>query len=480
MFRTLLILAYASDNMASPDTESRRTWLSNFDIPFLKFKGASSTSVELSNRSPSSSQRNSGDNINHEATETASTTQAWLQVLVNHLVMMNSFGLIQSFGIFQLPYEHHLSASPSKVAWIGSIHIFFVYFLGTFSGWARDRGYYKRMLLVGSIFQIIGLVVAGFSNSWWMTLLFHGVFQGIGHGFMFCPAVTMTANCFRNSRSKMTALGIAGCGASTGGIVFPLIAKYTINSRGIAFTLWIMCGVVSLISILIQVLARSGPRRPPSPPPLNRRIVEWRAFKDTAYSLYVGAMFFVFVGLWIPFFYIREFSASALHTSKSTSFIILIALNAAGIPGRVVPALLSDRCIGTINTYILTLAITGVTLLCWPHVESTTGMILWSVAYGFGAAGVSSLLQAGLTSLNDEPAKTGIRIGMAFSVVGVASLLGGPMGGEFIRIGQDTRKEGTDAYVLMMVFTGSIILSGTAILCVARGVKTGWGFWVKT
>jgi hypothetical protein len=29
------------------------------------------------------------------------------------------------------------------------------------------------------------------------------------------------------------------------------------------------------------------------------------------------------------------------------------------------------------------------------------------------------------------------------------------------------------------VFTESIILSGTAILCVARGVKTGWGFWVK-
>jgi MFS family permease len=466
--------------MASPDIESCRTWLSNIDLPFLKSKSTFSTSVELPNRSPSSSQINSGENIDHEALETASTTQAWLQVLVNHLVMMNSFGLIQSFGIFQFPYEHHLSASPSKVAWIGSIHIFFVYFLGTFSGWALDRGYYKRMLLIGSIFQITGLIAAGFSNSWWTTFLFHGVFQGMGHGLMFCPAVTTTANYFRDSRLKMTALGIAGCGASTGGIVFPLIAKYTINSLGIAITLWIMCGVVWFISILIQVLARSGPRRTYSSSSQNMtRIVEWRAFKDTTYALYVGAMLFVFVGLWIPFFYIREFSATALHTSKSTSFVILTVLNAAGIPGRVVPALLSDRCIGTINTYILTLVITGVTLLCWPHVKNTTGMILWSMGYGFGAGGVSSLLQAGLTSLNDEPAKTGIRIGMAFSVVGFASLLGGPVGGEFIRIGQETRKEGTDAYVLMMLFTGSIMLSGTAILCVVRGAKTRWGFWIK-
>jgi MFS family permease len=219
--------------------------------------------------------------------------------------MRNSFGLIQSFGIFQLPYEHHLQSSPSTVAWIGSIHIFFVYFLGTFSGWALDRGYYKRMLFLGSVFQIIGLIVAGFSKTWWMTFLFHGVFQGIGHGLMFCPAVTTTAVYFKDSKSKMTALGIAGCGASTGGIIFPLIAKYTIHSRGIDETLWIMCGVVSCISIMIQLLARSGPKRNSllsNTPSTNNRIVEWRAFREQTYALYVVAMFFVFISLWIPFF----------------------------------------------------------------------------------------------------------------------------------------------------------------------------------
>jgi MFS family permease len=216
------------DNMAPPAHNSRlprRTWLSNYELSFLKPKRPPATSVEVSSGS-SSTEGSAYDGI-------ASTTQAWLQVLVNHLVMMNSFGLIQSFGIFQLPYEHLLKSSPSTVAWVGSIHIFFVYFLGTFSDWALDRGYYKRILFLGSVFQIIGLIVAGFSKTFWMTFLFHGVFQGIGHGLMFCPTVTTTAVYSKDSKSKTTALGITGCGASTGGIVFPLIAKYTFHSRGI-------------------------------------------------------------------------------------------------------------------------------------------------------------------------------------------------------------------------------------------------------
>jgi len=233
-------------------------------------------------------------------------TQAWLQVAVYFLVMFNSFGLIQSFGIFQLPYEKSLESTPSTVAWIGSSHIFFVYFLGTFSGCALDRGYYKSSLAAGSVLQIIGLIIAGFSKTYWTTFIFHGVLQGVGHGFMFCPAVTTTANYFAGSKWKMMALGIGGCGASVGGMVFPAIAKYTINSLGIDKTLWIMCGVITFSSILMQLLANSGPKYTPRTARSTnvfswKDVVEWRAFKEPCYTFYVCAMFFVFIGLWIPF-----------------------------------------------------------------------------------------------------------------------------------------------------------------------------------
>ncbi|KAH5249505.1 hypothetical protein HBI16_227620 [Parastagonospora nodorum] len=460
--------------------------LSNYRLSFRNSK-TSPASTELSVQTQSQQPERSVETTNLETTERSlnpSTLQAWLQVIVNFLVMMNSFGLIQSFGIFQLPYEISLKSAPSTVAWIGSVHIFFVYFLGTFSGWALDHGWYKRLLVLGSIFQIVGLIAAGYSDSFVKAFFFHGVFQGIGHGLMFCPAVTMTAVFFEGSRSKMTALGIAGCGASFGGIIFPLIARYTIITKGISFTMWIMCCVVSFTSILIVLLARTGPSRKYSAASddsrtSKKRIVDWHAFKEPTYALYVIAMFFVFVGLWIPFFYIREFSADALHVSKSESFIMLIILNAAGIPGRIVPALFADLLIGTLNMYIITLLLTSAILLFWPLVSTEVGMFGWTAAYGFGAAGVSSLLQAGLTSINDEPTKTGQKIGMAFTVVGFASLVGGPIGGELIRIGEETRVAGPEAYVWMIVFTGVIMFAGAVTLCVARLKRTGYRFLIK-
>ncbi|KAF1937322.1 MFS general substrate transporter, partial [Clathrospora elynae] len=389
-----------------------------------------------------------------------SRTTAWLQVLVGHLVILNSFGLIQSFGIFQPRYETLLSSTPSQVAWIGSIHIFFVFFLGTFSGYLLDRGYYRECLGIGSALQVTGLLVAGFSRTWWMTFIFHGVFQGVGHGLMFCPAVTMTAVYFEGRGMKTTAMSLAGCGGAMGGILFPAIAKYTVDTRGIACTLWIMCGVVSATSALIQIFAQ--PKLPSSPQLTTtklqasclktikekiRSLVDWRAFSDPGFSLYVLAMFCVFAGLWIPYFYIHAFSAKALHLTKSQSFTMLLALNGAGIPGRIVPALLSDYCLGTVNTHILLLLLTSATLICWPFITSPTGMVLWALAYGFCAGGVASLLQAGIASLNSEPRKTGSKIGMAFSVVAFASLLGVPVGGELIRMGRRDRGMGIEGFV---------------------------------
>jgi predicted MFS family arabinose efflux permease len=412
--------------------------------------------------------------------DAATTTQAWLQVIVNHLALMNSFGLIQSFGIFQLSYEHMLSSPPSTVAWIGSIHIFFVYFLGAFTGWILDHGYYRYSLALGCVLQMVGLIVASFSKSFGTTFVFYGLLQGFGHGLMFCPAVTTTALYFKHSRLRMVALGVAGCGASTGELLFPGIAQHTINTLGVSYTLWIMCGVVCFNSILIQCLARNSPKiksNNSDHDPAQHCI--FHVFKTPSCTLYVIAMFFIFAGLWIPFFYTREFSAQALPFTKSQSFTVLIILNAAGIPGRMIPAFLTDLYMSTINTYILTLLLSSATLLCWPLVKSMKAMYPWSFAYEFCAGGVSSLLQAGIASLNNEPHKTGVEIGMAFSVVAFASLLGGPVGGKLIQVGDATRGHGADAYVYMMVFPRSVMFFGCGVLVVARIAKTGYRSRVK-
>jgi MFS family permease len=107
-------------------------------------------------------------------------------------------------------------------------------------------------------------------------------------------------------------------------------------------------------------------------------------------------------------------------------------------------------------------------------------MYPWAALYGFGAGGVSSLLQAGITSLNQEPHKTGVKIGMAFTVVGFASLVGGPVGGVLLQNGEKAYPEQEiKAFMPMITFTGCMMLMGCIILVAMRVAKTGCKFRVK-
>jgi MFS family permease len=157
-------------------------------------------------------------------------------------------------------------------------------------------------------------------------------------------------------------------------------------------------------------------------------------------------------------------------------------MNAAGLPGRVIPALLSDFYIGAINTYLLTLLCTCLTLFTWPFVKGFSTMLLWAIAYGYCAGGVASLLQAGIASLNEksetkETIGLGTKVGMGFSVVAFAGLLGAPLGGVLIQAGEERGAQGR--FLWLQISTGAMIALGCLGLGATRVVKTGWKLWRK-
>lgn len=65
---------------------------------------------------------------------------------------------ISSFGVYQSYYElHQLSnETPSAIAWIGSLQLFFIFFSGIFVGYAFDAGYHTQIVLLGSSLLVIG------------------------------------------------------------------------------------------------------------------------------------------------------------------------------------------------------------------------------------------------------------------------------------------------------------------------------------
>jgi len=75
---------------------------------------------------------------------------AWTQAFMTHLIVFNTWGYINSFGVFQTYYVTTLKHPPSDVSWVGSIHMFLLFFIGTFSG--RGAYFSERSFLFGVVF----------------------------------------------------------------------------------------------------------------------------------------------------------------------------------------------------------------------------------------------------------------------------------------------------------------------------------------
>lgn len=222
---------------------------------------------------------------------------AWTQVIMGHLVLINSWGYLTSFGLFQSYYMTSLNVSPSAISWIGSIQIFLVYLIGTFSGRALDAGYYHAVLICGSLLQILAIFTTSISTQYWQLFLAQGICKGLGDGLVFCPTVSLVATYF--SKKRALAMACTASGGATGGIIFPLLAQQLVSKVGFAWTVRIMGFIVSFNAVIAVCTARVR-LRPRKAGPL----VEWGAFKEIPYTLFCAGMFLNLWAVYFAYFYV--------------------------------------------------------------------------------------------------------------------------------------------------------------------------------
>ena len=223
--------------------------------------------------------------------------RAWTQVLVGHLVVFNSWGYISSYGVFQAYYTTSLKQSPSDISWVGSVQIFLIYFLSTFSGRAMDAGYYRHVITAGLTLQVLGVFMTSLSTKYWQLFLAQGICQGLGDGLVFCPTVALISTYFVKNRA--VAISFIASGFATGGTVFPIIARQLLYKIGFAWTIRIMGFVILANAAVILSLARVR-----IPPRKTGPFIEWGAFKDPAYVLFSAGMLCAFLGVYFAYYYV--------------------------------------------------------------------------------------------------------------------------------------------------------------------------------
>jgi len=103
---------------------------------------------------------------------------AWIQALMAHLVLFNTWGYVTSYGVFQSFYVDSLGHPPSDISWVGSVQIFLLFFIGTVSGRATDAGLFKPTLLLGMFFHLLGVFMTSLAGKYWQLFLAQGICTG--------------------------------------------------------------------------------------------------------------------------------------------------------------------------------------------------------------------------------------------------------------------------------------------------------------
>ncbi|TGO33007.1 hypothetical protein BHYA_0273g00010 [Botrytis hyacinthi] len=385
-------------------------------------------------------------------------TKAWVQVILSHLVIMNTWGFINSFGVFQTYYVTSLNRPASDISWIGSVQIFLLFFVGTFTGRLTDAGYFRSVFLIGTIIGLVGIFMTSISTTYWQVFLAQGICMGLGNGCLFCPALATLSTYF--STKKSLVIGIAAAGSATGGVIFPIMVQQLLPKIGYGWTMRSL-GLIQLVCLgicNIGIKQRVPPRK-------SGALIDYPSFKDIPYVLFAIGMFFNFWGLYFGFYYLGAYARSIIGLPLTESINIIIILNAVGVVGRVLPNHLADRVFGPLNTLIPIAIIDSLLCFCWIAVSSRGGLYAWSVMYGIFAAGIQGLFPATLSSLTTDLRKAGVRMGMVFTVVSFAVLTGPPIGGVLIQ-----RKNG--GYEYAQIFAAADLLIGTAFLIMARLAKS--------
>jgi MFS family permease len=384
---------------------------------------------------------------------------AWSQVLWSHFTVCNTWGYVTTFGVFQTYYSDMLNESPSTISWVGSVQVFLLFSVATFSGRASDAGFFRPIFGLGACLTLVGIFTASAATQYWQLFLSQGVCLGLGSGLMFCPMLSLIPTYF--SRHRSLAVGIAAAGSSTGGLVFPAVIERLLPRIGFPWTMRVL-GLLTL-SMLLPSFLFFKPRLPPRK---GGPIVEWPAFRDIPFLLLSVGMFFNFWGLYIAFFYIGSYSRDIVGVDRTTSITLLLIMNGMGIPARILPNLLADRYTGPVNLLIPVIMASSITLFCWIRVTEISELYAFSIFYGMTSASLQSLFPASLTSLTTDLNRMGVRTGMVLTILSFASLTGSPIAGVLVQ-----RANGS--YLYAQCFAAASMAVGSALVVLARLSGTG-------
>ncbi|KAK2873577.1 hypothetical protein FQN49_002264 [Arthroderma sp. PD_2] len=406
----------------------------------------------------------------HPTGRTDRGIRAWTVVAGAWCCIFCGFGWVNAIGVFQEYYQTHQlqSYSTSSISWILSLEPFVLFAAGIVIGRLFDNYGPKWLLVIGTFLHVFGLMMTSISNEYYQFILAQGICSPLGASFVFYPALSCTATWFDKRRAL--AFGIVSSGSSLGGVVFPTMLSRLLPAIGFGWTLRIAGLLVFVLLVIGSLTVRSRIAPVPRPVRFNDYI---NPFSEIPFILLMLASCCGFFAMFVPINYVI-LEAQMGGVDPELAGYLLTILNAASLPGRILPGYLGDKW-GRFNVMIAMCALSAVVLLAlWLpgtlfNSGSTAIYIVFCLLYGFASGAFVGMVPALLSQISADVTKTGVRQGVLFTCISIATLTGTPIAGAILN-----QQNGT--YWGLQVFAGVMMVGCVLFFIAARVVLVGVSF----
>ncbi|KAH8895295.1 MFS general substrate transporter [Thozetella sp. PMI_491] len=392
---------------------------------------------------------------------------AWLQVAGGWVIMAATWGLINTYGVYQAYYQSEMlpSESASTISWIGSLQACLMLLLGPIAGPLFDAGYFRETLVVGLFLITFGMFMTSLCSTFWQVLLAQGICVGLGMGLTFLPSAAIQSQYFK--KKLAFAVGVAGTGSPVGGIIFPIIFSRLEPRIGFGWATRVIAFILLGLSVVPVVFMR--PRLPP--PRRIRSLVDNSVWTDFSFMSFNIGIMLVFLVLYTAFFYIQVFDEVNHLSDLNFAPYTVTLLNVGSVFGRLLPMYLSDKW-GVLNMTIFCTFASAVLAFGWMGIHNLAGVIVFAIIYGATSGAIVVGAPVSIMTLSPDMSRVGTRLGMVFAFASITVLVGTPIAGAIF--GDFTR----DRWLAGIGYSGAVLTLGTFMMILSwPGVRARKGTW---
>ncbi|KAB5517516.1 major facilitator superfamily domain-containing protein [Coniochaeta sp. 2T2.1] len=352
--------------------------------------------------------------------------RAWLVAAGAGGILFSTLGYSNSFGVFQAYYTTHQlrDVGPDDIAWIGGTQGFLTLAAGAIGGPLFDR-YGAWVIRPAAVLYVFGIMMTSICTKFWHFMLAQGILTGLSTGLVMFPAMSAVSQYFRKRRGA--SIGCALAGSSLGAVVFPVILSQLLSSSDIGFG-W---SVRICAFIMLPVLAFSCVAIKARLPPRSSHFFLIRAFRDPLYDILIVSSFFLFVGMFIPLFYLPTYGTYRGMQEKLAFYLVAI-VNSASLPGRIIPGILGDK-VGRMNALSAAGFATAILIFCWPKTISVASIIVFAVLVGFTSGAIISGISVVLSTCTKDPKNVGTYMGQGIAIASLAALVAPSANGALLK-----------------------------------------------